>query len=102
MATVADEFMEFLREYKVIGLSIAFIMGAATTALVSSLVDDIIMPFINPIMPGEEWENAIISLGPVDLRWGSFAAEMINFTILAFVVFMIARIILKREKVKKV
>ncbi|HRZ85553.1 MAG TPA: MscL family protein [Candidatus Paceibacterota bacterium] len=95
------EFMEFLKEYKIVGLAIAFIMGVAATALIKSLVDNIIMPIITPFIPGGEWKVATVSLGPVVLSWGAFLGEVINFIIIALVVFLIAKKVLKEEKVTK-
>ena len=99
--SLMKEFMEFLREYKIVGLAIAFIMGVAATALVKSLVDNIIMPIITPFIPGGAWKTATFSLGPVVIGWGAFLGEIINFVIIALVVFMIAKKILKEEKVAK-
>lgn len=48
------EFMDFLNEYKIAGLAIAFIMGVAATSLVKSLVDNIIMPTVTPFIPAED------------------------------------------------
>ena len=96
-----QEFMEFLKEYKVIGVAVAFIMAAASTSLVNSLVNDIIMPIITPFIPGGAWQEATFSIGPIVLRWGSFLAQIINFVILALVVFIIAKKLLKEEKVAK-
>lgn len=96
------EFMDFLREYKVLPLAIAFIMGVAITALIQSLVNDIIMPVITPLLPGEDWKAATFTIGPVVLRLGSFLSAVINFVIIAFVVFLIAKFALKKEKVEKV
>lgn len=96
-----QEFMEFLKEYKVIGVAVAFIMAAASTSLVNSLVNDIIMPIITPFIPGGGWQEATISIGPIVLKWGSFLAQIINFVILALVVFVIAKKLLKEEKVVK-
>ena len=93
--------MEFMKEYKVIGLAIAFIIGAAAKDLVNSFVNDIIMPVITPMIPEGGWREATLTLGPVVLRWGSFLGQLINFVIIAFVVFMMAKIILKEEKVTK-
>ncbi|MFH0966621.1 MAG: MscL family protein, partial [Methanobacteriota archaeon] len=45
-----SEFLEFLKEYKVIALTVAFIMGVAVTALIMPLVDNIIMPFIGVLI----------------------------------------------------
>ncbi len=95
------EFKEFLEHYKVIGLAIAFIMGAAATALVQSLVKDIIMPLITPFIPGGAWQTATFNMGPIVISWGAFLGSLINFVILAFVVFMVAKWILKEEKVEK-
>jgi len=96
-----SEFKDFLYEYKVIPLAIAFIMGIASTALIKSLVDNIIMPIITPFIPGGAWREATLALGPVVLSWGAFLAELINFIIIAFAVFLIAKKVLKEEKVEK-
>jgi large conductance mechanosensitive channel len=95
------EFKEFLKEYKVVGLAIAFIMGGAATALVQSLVNNIIMPIITPFIPGGEWQSAKLAIGPIILSWGAFLAAVINFVILAWVVFMVAKKLLKEDKVAK-
>jgi len=98
---IIKEFKEFLKEYKVMPLAIAFIMGVAITALIQSLVKDIVMPVVTPLIPGGEWETATFAIGPIVLKWGSFLSALINFVIIAFVIFMIAKIVLKEEKVKK-
>ncbi|MGI5992831.1 MAG: MscL family protein [Methanosarcina sp.] len=96
-----SEFKDFLYEYKVIPLAIAFIMGIASTALIKSLVDNVIMPLITPFIPGGAWRTATLELGPVVIGWGPFLAELINFIIIAFVVFLIAKKVLNEEKVEK-
>jgi len=95
------EFNEFLREYKVMPLAIAFIMGVAVTAMVQSLVNDVVMPIITPFIPGGQWKDATLAVGPVVIRWGSFVSALINFVIIAAVVFMLAKIVLKEQKVTK-
>jgi large conductance mechanosensitive channel len=99
--SVIGEFKEFLKEYKIFALAIAFIIGVAATALVKSLVDNIIMPIITPFIPGGAWKTATLTLGPIVLSWGAFVAELINFTIIAFVVFLMAKFIMGEEKVTK-
>jgi len=98
---LVKEFKEFLQEYKVMPLAIAFIMGAAITALVQSFVNDIIMPIISPLIPGGEWQTAKLTIGPITLGWGPFLSALINFVIIAFVIFAIAKFLLKEEKVSK-
>jgi large conductance mechanosensitive channel len=97
-----SDFKEFLYEYKVIPLAIALIMGIAATAFVKSFVDNIVMPIITPFIPGGAWETATLQIGPIIvLRWGAFLGETINFIIIAFVVFLVAKMVLKEEKVAK-
>ncbi len=95
---MTKEFMEFLREYKIVALAVAFIMGIAATALIKSLVDNIVMPIITPFIPGGAWKTATVSLGPIVIGWGAFLGETINFAIIALVVFMIAKRIMKEER----
>jgi large conductance mechanosensitive channel len=95
------EFMEFLKEYNVVALAVAFIIGAALTSLVQSLVNDIVMPVVEPLIPGGDWQEATLALGPIMIRWGPFLSALINFVIIALVVFVIAKKILKEEKVTK-
>ncbi len=96
------EFKQFLDEYKVMGLAIAFIIGAALTALVQSLVNDIIMPVISPALSATgDWKTSVFQIGPITLKWGSFLSAIINFVIIAFVIFMIAKMLLKETKVAK-
>jgi len=99
--SLAKEFKEFLNEYKVIPLAIAFIMGVAVTALVQSLVNNIVMPIITPFIPGGAWKDATFTLGAIVISWGAFLAALINFVIIALVVFFIAKFMLKEDKVTK-
>ena len=98
---VMQEFKDFLKEYKVIALAIAFIMGVAATALIKSLVDNIIMPIITPFIPGGAWQEATFNMGSIIIKWGAFFGAVINFVIIAFVVFLMAKWILKDDKISK-
>jgi len=99
--TYAGEFTGFLRQYTLVGMALAFIMGAAAKDLAKSLVNDIIMPFLVPVLPGEAWQEASVTIGSIVIKWGSFLSAFLNFLILAIVVFIIAKKILKEEQVKK-
>jgi len=99
--SILGEFKEFLKEYKVIGLAVGFIIGAAATTLVQSLVNNIIMPIVTPFIPGGEWQTAKLTIGKVVIGWGGFVGALINFIILALVVFMVAKYLFKEEKVGK-
>lgn len=95
------EFMDFLSEYKVIGLAIAVIMGLAANQLVKSLVDNIIMPVITFFIPGGEWQSAKLAVGQIVISWGQFLADLIYFIIVAFVIFLIAKKVLREDRVTK-
>ena len=101
MKQLIKEFMDFLREYKVVGMAIAFVIGFAATALIKSLVDNVVMPLITPFIPGGAWKTATFALGPIVIGWGPFLGELLNFVIIALVVFLIAKKIMKEEKVTK-
>jgi len=98
---IISEFKDFLKEYKVIGLAVALIIGLAATSLVKSIVDNLVMPIITPFIPGGAWQTATFSIGPIVIGWGALLGAIINFVIIAFVVFLIAKYALKEEKVTK-
>lgn len=101
MAQLLKEFKEFLQEYKVIGLAVALIIGLAATALVKAIVDYLVMPIVTPFIPGGAWQTATWTIGSIVIGWGALLAAIINFIIIAFVVFLIAKYALKEEKVSK-
>jgi len=96
-----QEFKDFLTEYKVMGLAVAFIMGAAVTTLVQSLVNNLIMPVVAYFIPGGGWQTATFTVGTIVISWGAFLAALINFIIIAFVVFLIVKMVMREEKVTK-
>jgi large conductance mechanosensitive channel len=89
--TFGQEFMDFLNKYGVIGLAVAFIIGGAAGALISAMVNDLLMPLINPLLQGGEWQKAELVLGPVRLLVGHFVGALINFIIIALVVFVLMK-----------
>lgn len=99
---VVGEFMEFLMKYQVIGLAVAFIIGAAATKMVTAAVNDIIMPVIAVVIPGGDWKKTELMLGPVKLLVGDFAGAIIDFIIIAIVVFLIVKFMMKEDATKKI
>jgi large conductance mechanosensitive channel len=95
------EFKDFLNEYKVIGLAVGLIIGLASTTLIKAIVDSLIMPIITPFIPNGAWQTATFSIGPIVIGWGALLGAIINFVIIAFVVFLIAKYLFKEEKVVK-
>ncbi|HLC48348.1 MAG TPA: large conductance mechanosensitive channel protein MscL [Candidatus Norongarragalinales archaeon] len=102
------EFMEFLKKYQVIGLAVAFIMGAAASSLITALVNDFIMPIIALVTPSGDWKGwqVILSKGADGtvtnaIKYGDFLGVLINFIIVAFVIFMIVKMIMKEDATAK-
>ena len=93
-----QEFMDFLNKYGVIGLAVAFVMGAAVTKLVTALVTDLIMPIIGALIPGGDWRAATLTIGSIKFMVGDFIGVLIDFIIIALVIFMIVKTIVKEKK----
>ena len=93
-----QEFKEFAVKGNVVDLAVGIIIGGAFGTIVSSLVDDIIMPPIGLLIGGIDFSNLILPLGgttedgdPVAIRYGQFINEVITFLIVAFAVFMLVK-----------
>ncbi len=105
MKKMASEFKEFIARGNVMDLAVGVIIGGAFSAIVTSLVNDIIMPVISLITGGIDFTNWFISLdgtkyqtlaeaqaaGASVLAYGSFIQAVIYFIILAFVIFMLVK-----------
>jgi large conductance mechanosensitive channel len=94
------EFREFAIRGNVMDLAVAVIIGAAFGKIVTSLVDNILMPLIGLVMGGIDFSNLSFQLGDAVIQWGLFVQSIIDFIIIAFVIFLIVRAInrLKREE----
>ena len=95
------EFLDFLKEYGIIGLAIAVIIGGKLNALVTTAVDGILMPIVTFFLPAGEWRTAVLQLGPFKFQFGPFFGALIDFFIVALIVFLMAKHILGEEKVTK-
>lgn len=85
------EFRDFALRGNVIDLAIAVVIGAAFTAIVTSLVDDIIMPLVGVLLGGVDFTTLAITVGDASITYGNFIQVIINFLIIAFVLFLIVR-----------
>lgn len=95
-----SEFKEFISKGNVFDLAIGVIIGAAFGKIVSSMVDDVLMPIIGKLLGGVDFSSAKIVLGTkvegdkvveVALKYGSFLQHVIDFVLLAFVVFLLVK-----------
>ncbi len=83
-------FITFLKEYRVIAISVAFIAGMAALNFVQSLVNDVILPLLRPLISSESltWEEMMISLGPANIRIGSFLSATIGLLLVMFFLYI--------------
>jgi large conductance mechanosensitive channel len=94
------EFREFAVRGNVMDLAVAVIIGGAFGKIVTSLVNDILMPLIGLVMGGVNFANLAIVVGGAEVRWGAFVQSIIDFVIIAFVIFLLVRAMnrLKRDE----
>ena len=88
------EFKDFLGKAGVLGLGIGFIMGTYIGKVVSALVQDIIMPIPGALIPGGDWRKALVSIpvgNGMNFAVGDFVGVIIDFLIVASVIFVIAK-----------
>ncbi|MGR3635782.1 MAG: large conductance mechanosensitive channel protein MscL [Shimia sp.] len=106
-----QEFKDFIAKGNVMDMAVGIIIGAAFTAIVKSMVGDLINPFVGLFMGGVDFTNMYVVLagevaegasleaareaGAAVFAWGSFVMAIINFLIIAFVVFMLVRYVNK-------
>lgn len=87
-----DEFKLFLKQYKVMGLAVAFIMGLYLGALVAALATDLIMPIVGIFTPGVQWNQLVFTINGSQFAYGHFIGQLITFLIIAFVIFIIVKL----------
>ncbi|MCC6979237.1 MAG: large conductance mechanosensitive channel protein MscL [Candidatus Melainabacteria bacterium] len=102
------EFRDFLLKANALAVAIGFIIAAATGKVVSSLVDNVMMPAIAVVMPPGDWREAQIELsrgkdanGKVTvnaIQYGHFVGAIVDFVIISGVVFVITKTLLPQEK----
>lgn len=80
---MSGEFMAFLKQYGVIGLAVAVILGGKANALVTALVDRVLMPIVTFFIPGGAWRTAMLDVGSVHLLLGPVLGAGADFLIVA-------------------
>lgn len=85
------EFKEFIARGNVLDMAIGIIMGSAFTAIVTSMVDDILMPIISGLTAGIDYQDIVVNVGGASLKVGNFINAIISFLIIAFVMFLIVK-----------
>lgn len=89
------EFKAFLLKNNVMSLAVAFIMGAAVGKVVSALVTDLVMPVVGMLSAGGEWRQITVQIGGSKFLIGDFLGSVLDFAVIALVVFLITKGLLK-------
>lgn len=86
-----QDFREFIARGNVLDLAVAVILGVAFGAIITSLVDDIIMPLVGVLLGGIDFSGLSIQVGEASINYGNFIQAIVNFLIIAFVIFLIVQ-----------
>lgn len=96
------EFREFISHGNVMDMAVGVIIGGAFTAIVNSLVGDIIQPLISGLTGGGEEIGLVVNVGAAQLNFGAFISAIINFIIIALIIFCLVKSMNKlAEEAKK-
>ena len=92
------EFREFAMRGNVLDLAVAVIIGGAFGKIIASLVADVLMPLIGLVMGGVNFADLSFTVGAAVVKWGAFVQSIVDFVIVAFVIFMIVRTMNRMQK----
>ncbi len=92
------DFRQFLKQYSVIGLAIAVVMGTAVNSLVQAFVQGIVTPFIGLLLPNEKFQNLIVHVRGVDFRFGDVISATLHFVIIALLIYVVVKKLLRQEE----
>ncbi|MCL2085770.1 large conductance mechanosensitive channel protein MscL [Candidatus Saccharibacteria bacterium] len=89
------DFKEFIARGSVVDLAVAVIIGAAFGQIVTSLVNNILMPIIGAVFGGVNFSGFSLRVGDANIMYGNFIQSVVNFLIIAFCIFLLIKVINK-------
>ena len=92
-----EEFKAFAMKGNVVDLAVAVVIGAAFGKIVSSLVDNIIMPLVGVLLGGVDFTGYSAEIGDASVTYGVFLQSVVDFVIIAFVIFLVIKAINKAQ-----
>ena len=98
------EFKKFISRGNVVDLAVGVVIGSAFSKIVSSLVDNIIMPLVGILIGGIDFTKLSLTIFSVEVQFGIFIQNVVDFLIIAFCIFMVVKLfnkITKREEKKE-
>ena len=94
-SSMVKEFRDFIQRGNVMDLAVGVIIGAAFGKIVSSLVDDILMPVVGSIIGGIDFSGLSVTIGKATIKYGNFINNVIDFLIVALCIFFMVKAINK-------
>ncbi len=91
-------FKDFITKGNIMDLAIAFIIGAAFKAIITSLVNDIIMPLVNTLTGNADFSELIWLVNGSEVRYGSFIQAVVEFLIIAFSIYAAVTLVIRRKE----
>lgn len=101
MKKVIQEFKEFISKGNVIDLAVGVIIGGAFSKIVTSLVNDLLMPLIGAIFGSRDFSNLFFTINNSQIKYGSFIQTIVDFLIVALCIFIFVKAINKFKKKKE-
>jgi large conductance mechanosensitive channel len=100
---VLKEFKEFISKGNVVDLAVAVVIGAAFALIVTSFVNNLLMPIIGLIFGGKQpsFDQYSLGINGVDIRYGSFLSAVVNFVIIAFALFLVVKAFNRMQSMRK-
>ena len=99
--TLIQEFKEFISKGNVLDMAVGVVVGGAFTAIVNSLVNDIIMPLVGLLMGGVNFAELSFGIGEAQIKYGQFIQNIIYFLLVAFALFCVVKSMNKLRNMKK-
>jgi len=101
MKKFLQEFKDFAMRGNVMDLAVGVIIGGAFSAITTSLINDILMPLIGIFVSEASFANLTVTIGEAQITYGNFIQTLLNFIIMAFVVFCLVKAVNKLSKKKE-
>ena len=98
----AEDFKKFISRGNVVDMAVGVIVGGAFGKIVTSLVNDMIMPLIGVVLGGLDFSKLNIAIGNAKIQYGTFIQSIIDFLIISFCIFMMIKLFEKFKKKEEV
>jgi len=92
---IKEEFFKFMQTFGVVGVAVGIVMGQAIAKFITAVVEGLVMPLIEVVLPGNKWQEAAINLGMAKIKVGLIIAASIDLVVVSAVIFLLVRYILK-------